>query len=330
MTAPDAVGRLTDVALRLRSRLLVVPDVHSLGSPELLGFAALVLDLSPWGADAARAVEVARRRAPRLPIVVYHPDTPAAMHAAAEVSQLAFVSCKTQIADAREPERLRILLAPLMRPYPAVRFQAMLAPLVRAIPAGPARRFLDMAVSRVTAGWARRPAVGELAAAAGCSKRQLERCCAEAGIPAPHRLVDWLLILWVAWAAAEYGIGVERATGYLTLTRRDMARLASRTIGGSRGPKAEQLNVMIGGFAARLGLEWAERHGGSPPPPTTLTPTAPQGEVHDRSEVRPPGSVTLNSRRTAEQRGTRVQRANKPYHRMRRTSTVSVSLRSQR
>ena len=291
VTAPDAVVRLEHVASGLRTRLSVVSDVHHLAPRDLLGFAALVLDLSPWDSGAARAVEVAHRRAPRLPIVVYHPDTLAAMHTAAEVSQLAFVSCETQIADAREPERLRILLAPLIKRYPALRFQAMLAPLVRAIPAGPAgpaRRFLDMAVSRVTAGWAKRPAVGELAAAAGCSKRQLERCCAEAGIPAPHRLADWLLILWVAWAPAEYGISVEEAIGHLTLTRRDMARLAARTIGGSRGSKAEQLNVMIGGFAARLGLERADATEAAPPPRNLDTRRSSGRSPRQKRSVSPP------------------------------------------
>lgn len=203
-----------------------------------------------------------RRRAPRLPMLAYYPDTQAALDLVPLVSELALVTCKMQMPDAREAERLRRLLAPLVKRYPVDQFRDLLRPVLVSVPAGPVRRFLDVAVSRVAAGWLSPPGLDALAAAAGCSRRHLERCCAVARLPAPHRLLDRLVLLWVTWATAEHGIPERQAAGHLGLTRRDLTRLDARTVGRTwvarAGTQSEvetmHLKAMLAHFATFFGL----------------------------------------------------------------------------
>jgi hypothetical protein len=186
----------------------------------------LVYDLAPWDESALEAVHGVRRDFPALPIFLVVPSRETAAELLLQCGTLPCVH--GVLHGPSSHERVKDGVIALLATAPTTVLRKIVLALFPGIP----ERGTDY-VARVVDGLQEERdsvRVGDLLPALSLTPRIAERAFAEAGLPRPKRLADWLTLLLIALTAERGLISLGEAARHYGYDPNEYYRLRQRVL----------------------------------------------------------------------------------------------------
>lgn len=188
--------------------------------------AGLVYDLAPWDESAIDAVLRVRADFPAMPIFLV---VPSGERAAALLERCVALPCvQGVIQGAGASPRVREGLQVLLANTPAAVVGQILLALFPELP----ERIAEYAASVIRGLEGERDAVrvGQILPLLALTPRVAERTFAEAGLPTPKRLADWLTLTLIALTAERAQTTLAEAARHFGYNSNDFYRLRQRVL----------------------------------------------------------------------------------------------------
>lgn len=225
-----ALHRVADRILQERGRPVVLTPRQVLAVTEAAGVDALVYDMESGDSSAVDVVSRVHAARPDWPIWLYYPPHPSVAKGVAEVASLRGVWATAQAAGPEHDAEIRMHLRRLVTSVPRLRVLHLLDSVLRQLPAD-VREFLKVGLDRLDGGGAQRFRVRNGTADDRGKLRRLERLCVKATGLGPKRLLDHLLLVFLAFKVLAFDVLLERAAEQAGLSPRDLDRLRRRVLG---------------------------------------------------------------------------------------------------
>jgi hypothetical protein len=218
----------------------------------VVGSAALVYDLEPRNGAASTVIVAFRECVKNGPVLLYpQASQHIARHLEMHLAQPA-VCLRLRHDNSHDMQSLRADVRRMLNMIPGNR----LALLVRsALPQLPEllATFVDEILHSLSGEQNDgRLLVEVMALRAGTRKRTLERLCRESGLPRPKELLDWLILLHVAFVVECERLTWRAATRRMGIRKKTLYRMRHRLL-PERGPSNYGLDAVLLAFTQRCG-----------------------------------------------------------------------------
>lgn len=190
-------------------------------------YSALICDLAPWNQDALDSFSMFRSQKPGLPVLLYMPSSAAATSLVPECAKMPDIRIQFQSTARDALPFLRKNVRWLLRSSPVSHLMNLITFMLDQTPE-PIGQYMGYLLHESAAG--RTTTVRSGAAALGLTRRTLERYLADAELPPPKELLDWLRLLYISYTAECSALSITVAARNMGLNSNRFYRLKRRLL----------------------------------------------------------------------------------------------------
>jgi len=216
------------------------------------GSAALVYDLEPRDGSASSVIAAFRKCVKNGPVLLYpQASQDIARHLEMQLA-LPAVYLRLRHENSHDMHSLRADVRRMLRMIPGNRLALLVQSALPQVPE-PVATFVDEILHSLSGEQNEgRLLVDVMAMRAGTRKRTLERLSRESGLPRPKEMLDWLILLYLAFVVECERLTWRAATRRVGIRNKTLYRMRHRLL-PERGPSNYGLDAVLLAFRQRCG-----------------------------------------------------------------------------